>query len=218
MNVSFLLVCEGSSDSALVHHIRKLLTKKCGATEADGNSFYHGTCLIKKMEQELELSSVPDLIFVHRDADYYRNTDAAGAEKRYQEIKNAVMSVKHKYKYKYTDRYVGIVPVRMTEAWLLVNECEIRRVAGQPRSRHDLHLPAVQRIEKIPDPKELLKKALSRAGLPKGVRRKKDFEQNFTQHRRQLIENLPVEGPLEHLRSWARFRDDTKEALRALRD
>lgn len=209
--VRFLLVCEGSSDGALVHHIRALLIKH-GATEADGSPYHSGTPLSEKVKQGLELSGSPDLLFIHRDADDHRNTATAGPKKRYEEIVDAVQSTSH------SDRYVRIVPVRMTEAWLLVNASEIRRVAGKPDSRCDLHLPAVQNIEKIPDPKKLLKEVLFRAGSPKGKRREKDFKGRFGEHRRQLIENLPVEDPcpLELLDSWVQFRNDTIAALRAL--
>lgn len=207
--VRFLLVCEGSSDGALVHHIRALLIQH-GATEADGISSHFGISLTKKVEQGLDLSAEPDLLFVHRDADHYRNTHAAGATKRYEEITIAVQSLNH------DGPYVRIVPVPMTEAWLLVNECAIRQVSGNPDGRGDLGLPDVQTVERIEDPKQLLRNVLLRAGSPKGIRREKNFKNNFGEHRRQLIENLPVGGQLEHLDSWVRFRDDTIAALQAL--
>ncbi len=209
MIVRFLLVCEGSSDGALVHHIRKLLVKH-GATEAEGSPYHYGTPLAKKVERGLKSSSSPDLLFVHRDADHHHDTAAAGPRKRYSEIADAVQSAS------YGSRYVRIVPVRMTETWLLVNASEIRHVAGNPRGQHDLGLPAVQRIERTADPKELLKEVLFRAGSPQGKRCEKDFKNKFNGHRRQLIENLPVGGPLEHLDSWVQFRKDTIAALQAL--
>ena len=211
MIVRFLLVCEGSSDGALVHHIRALLIKH-GATEADGSPYHSGTPLSEKVKQGLELSGSPDLLFIHRDADNHHNTAAAGPKKRYEEIVRAVQSTSH------SDRYVRIIPVHMTEAWLLVNPSEIRRVAGNPRGEHDIGLPIVRDIETIVNPKEWLEKVLFKAGLPKGKRRQKAFREKFGEHRRQLIENLPVGGPLECLDSWVQFRDDTIAALlRALR-
>ena len=209
MIVRFLLICEGASDQALVPHIQRLLIQH-GATEADGISSHFGTSLIEKMKQGLDLSAAPDLLFVHRDADHHRDTRAAGARKRYEEIVTAVQSASH------GGRYVGIVPVRMTEAWLLVNECAIRQVAGNPHGRQDLGLPSVSRIETIAKPKKLLEEVLFRAGSPKGQRNKKKFREKFGEHRRQLIESLPVGGPLESLNSWARFCEETKTALRAL--
>lgn len=192
-----------------MNHIRALLIKH-GATEADDSPYHSGTPLSEKVKQGLELSDSPDLLFIHGDADDDHNTATAGPEKRYEEIVRAVQSTSH------SDRYVRIVPVHMTEAWLLVNPSEIRRVAGKPKGRCNLYLPAVQTIERLADPKTLLKEILSRAGSPKGRRRKKDFKERFGEHRRQLIENLPVGGSLEYLDSWVQFRDDTITALQAL--
>ena len=146
--------------------------------------------------------------FIHRDADHYRNTNAAGPDKRRNEIQAAVQSVR------YHGRYVGVVPVRMTEAWLLVDKCEICRVAGKPDNRCNLDLPALGEIERMSNPKERLKEILLQAGSPSG-RRRKNFKSKFGGHRRQLIENLPVGGPLEKLPSWVRFRNDTIAALQA---
>ena len=229
MRIQFLLVCEGSSDDALVYHIEKLLIK-CGATEADGVPFHgkpHDTHsrqeveqsretlseLAKKVKYGLELfgapGRLPDLLFVHRDADHYRDTKDAGPGKRYDEIHEAVPSASH------SCQYVGVVPVRMTEAWLLVDKCEIRRVAGKPDNRCNLDLPALRGIERIGNPKQCLQELLLQAGSPSG-RRRQNFKSKFGSHRRQLIENLPVGGPLEWLPSWVRFRDDTIAALQVL--
>ena len=52
----FLLICEGSSDSALVNHIERLLIH-CGATGANGSSFHHGQYLRDKLESALTVSA-----------------------------------------------------------------------------------------------------------------------------------------------------------------
>ena len=142
MIVRFLLIREGASDQALVPHIQPLLIQH-GATEADGISSHFGTSLIEKVKQGLDLSAAPDLLFVHRDADHHRDTHAVGARKRYEEIAISVQSVHH------GGPYVGIVPVRMAEAWLLLNEREICRVAGNPGGQDDLGLPIVQKVKRI---------------------------------------------------------------------
>ena len=230
MRIQFLLVCEGSSDDALVAHISKLLIEH-GVTEADGLPFHgqpHDTHSRQEVEQSRETLSelakkvkhglkcfgapgqLPDLLFIHRDADHYRDTNAAGPDNRRNEIQAAMQSVSYPGLL-----YVGVVPVRMTEAWLLVDKCKIRRVAGKPDNRCNLDLPALGEIERMSNPKERLKEILLQAGSPSG-RRRKNFKSKFGGHRRQLIENLPVGGPLEKLPSWVRFRDDTIAALQAL--
>ncbi|WP_143324615.1 hypothetical protein [Candidatus Synechococcus spongiarum] len=105
-----MLICEEASDGVLVHHIQRFLIQH-GATKAEGITFHSGTALTNKVREGLEgLSVLPDLLFVHRDADHRRNTSVASAEKRYAEIKDAVQSVN------YGNPYVGIFPVYMTEA------------------------------------------------------------------------------------------------------
>lgn len=209
MTIRFLLICEGPSDRALVSHIRSLLISY-GAAASDGTSSNSGNTIADKIRQGRELFGALDILFIHRDADSYRDSDAAGSEKRRAEIAEAVISSGH------DGPYVGIVPVQMTETWLLVNESEIRRVAGNPRGLQDLGLPSVNRLETISNPKESLENALLVAGAPRGVRRIKNFRNDFGNFRRQLLENLPVGGPLEQVPSWVRFRDDTVAALQAL--
>lgn len=65
-----------------------------------------------------------DLVVVHRDA------DNAGADARLAEIRSAVVETA------VCAHVVPIVPIRMTEAWLLLDEDAIRTVAGnQPATR-----------------------------------------------------------------------------------
>jgi Domain of unknown function (DUF4276) len=105
-----------------------------------------------------------DVIFIHRDADRHQPSD------RRQEIEEAIKSLSGSP----VPRWVPVIPVRMTEAWLLVSEHAIRSAAGNPRGSHSLDLPPLGRLESIPDPKELLKNLLTDAsGLTN--RRKKKF-------------------------------------------
>lgn len=70
MRIRFLLVCEGSSDDALVAHISKLLIEH-GVTEAGGVPYHRipsevtqgqETYLAAKVEQGLKLFGAPDLL------------------------------------------------------------------------------------------------------------------------------------------------------------
>ncbi len=190
MIVQFLLVCDGSSDTALLPHIRSLLIKY-GATEADGTSSYVGDTLAEKIRRGRDLYGDEDLLFIHRDAEHYQDSVAAGPQKRYDEIREGI------HHSGYSGVYVPIVPVRMTEAWLLGDVAAIRRVAGKPKGQQPLGLPSVGRLEEIADAKELLRKALLMAGTPKGRRRSKQFNADFGNFRRQLLENLPAGVYLE---------------------
>jgi len=135
-----------------------------------------------------------DLIFVHRDA------DAAGHEARTREIAEASANVEMNLS------RVPIVPVRTTEAWILLDETAIRRVAGNPRGKQPLDLPKPSNVEHLADPKEALVTALAAASGCSGNRLGK-FRKRFGQHRQILLEQLPVGGALDHVPAWARLRE-----------
>ena len=101
----------------------------------------------------------------------------------------------------------------MMEAWLLADEVAIRMVAGRPHGTEPLDLPPPHELERVSDPKRLLRDVLIRAGVPRGDRRRKKFVSQFGKFRRQLAENLQVGGPLEHVAAWVKFRDDVAAAV-----
>lgn len=205
MTVRFLLICEGSSDAALIYHIQKMLIH-CGASEADGTASHRGRSISEKIRLGLREYGAADLLLVHRDA------DSAGSDARYAEIEEGVDDSG------YCGAWVAVVPVRMMEAWLLADEMAIRRVAGRPRGTAPLRLPPPGGLEGLADPKQRLREALLNAGEPRGPRRRKRFSAGFGGFRRQLAENLPLGGPLEEVPAWVRFRNDVAAVLRTGQD
>jgi hypothetical protein len=96
----------------------------------------------------LSLTLYPcDLLFVHRDAERDPRT------KRVQEITSAMQQVRARMT---TSPLVCVIPVRMTEAWLLFDEGAIRRAAGNPNGSVQLTLPPLNRADRLPDPKHIL--------------------------------------------------------------
>ncbi len=195
----------------MIPHIASLLIY-FGVQEAEGAASHTGRRVADKVLRGCAMSGPVDLLFVHRDADSTLQTAAAGSRSRYEEINQGIVAAE------YAGVSVPIVPVQTTETWLLTNESEIRRVAGNPSGANPLELPQVRQLEGVADPKAALQDALLKAASPRGTRRRKDFVSRFNRHRRQLLENLPVGGLLEQLPSWLRFRDDTFAALQMLRD
>ncbi len=165
---------------------------------------YVGRRLSEKIALGLEQSSYPNMLFVHRDA------EGADPNDRHIEIRTAVNASG------YTGPLTPIVPRRMTESWLLLDESAIREVVGRPRGIELLGLPVPRNIERLPDPKERLRQVLFDACSPRGRRRRKQFNATWGAYRNRLLENLPIGGPLEQLPSWTRFRDDTVAALNLL--
>lgn len=134
-----------------------------------------------------------DLLFVHRDAE--RET----VEKRIEEIAEAVSAIEN------APRYVPVVPVRMSEAWLLINEKAIRQAAGNPNGRMKLKLPAVKSLERIPNPKELLEELLREASGLSG-RRLKSFAHQKAMY--QLAMEIDDFSPLQVLPAFQRLETD----------
>jgi hypothetical protein len=159
-----------------------------------------------KIREGLHHSGDCDLLLVHRDADTNQETRGAGPERRRDEINAAVCAAG------YTRHYVCIVPVQMTESWLLSDESAIRRVAGRPRNNVTLNLPSPAQVEEEADPKGCLEQALITASGVRG-RRLRNFRRDIPHLRRMLLEELPVGGLLAQVPSWVRFRNDLLAAL-----
>lgn len=203
-----MLIAEGSSDTPLASHVEDIafdrgVEVQVSAPDLSRLSPPVGTRVVDKMARALELSSDCRLVLVHRDAD---GPDFAA---RVTEIQQAVLNVCPHL------QHVAIVPVRMTESWLVVDEQAIRAVAGNPGGRMPLGLPSPQKAESVADPKALLRAALSTASGHSG-RRLRDFTRDFGHHRRQLIERLDRRGPVAELASWQRFVGDVEKALDTL--
>lgn len=65
--------------------------------------------------------------------------------------------------------HVCVIPVRMTEAWLLFDEAAIRQAAGNRLGRAPLALPPLDEVEQEPDPKSLLYEACAQPLACKAV-------------------------------------------------
>jgi hypothetical protein len=113
--------------------------------------------------------------------------------------------------------YVPVIPIRMTEAWLVLDENAIRWVAGRPSGTEPLNLPTANTVEAHPDPKSLLREALRTASGFRG-RRLRKFDRDFGAHRRQLLERLDRDGPLRELSAWQALERAVEDMSKALLD
>ena len=204
MVTRFLLACEGNSDAALAFHMQRLF-ESCGYPRPDFNVSTEGRLLVDKIRSGLGMAPRYKVLFIHRDA------DSAVADARYHEITEAVQRAG------YGGSWVGIVPVRMMESWLLLDEAAIRNASGIPNGRTRLDLPSPAEAERIADPKSALRSAIIARAEVQG-RRRRALTKRLPNMRDQLLETLPVGGPLEQLPSWTRFRDDTLAALNRIND
>lgn len=196
-SISFLFVGEGSSDDSLVRPLERLCIL-CGAEEAVGTAVDWAQfsrspprAIAARVRAALEIASSVNLVVVHRDA------DSRDSGPRLAEIEKALTPLKSEVP------GIPVVPVQETEAWLLLDESEIRRVAENPRGRMDLDLPSD--VEALADPKAFLKEALVKASGYRG-RRLDKFKRSFPHHRRLLLERLDPEGLVSTLHAWKALR------------
>lgn len=206
--VSFVFIGEGSSDTGLLTHL-ELLCVEAGADEVRGvvpdfGRLNYDHALPNRLRAARELEPDANLYFVHHDADEPDSTSA------YQIISEAILASQ------LDQPHIAVVPIQETEAWLLLDEQAIRKVASKPNGRTALNLPPPHRVEATAQPKERLEAALLAAAELQG-RRRDIFKKKFDEHRRILLERLPLGGPLKRLEGWRRLRDDTAAAIADLR-
>ena len=167
------LMADGSSDRVLMPMLQWLLDIHCpSATELNFAERLPGS---NKLDDRITaaLDFYPcNLLFVHRDA------EAASASARQYEIEAAWTRQPPLS----GEQLVTIIPVRMTEAWLLVDEAAIRAASGNPNGSLALDLPKVSKLQQLKDPKDVLFEALRVAsGLSPG--RLKNFSPDARRHR-----------------------------------
>ncbi len=140
-----------------------------------------------------------DVLFIHRDA------EREPPVRRRNEIEEAVREVG-------VQPVICIVPVRMTEAWLLFDEAAIRRAAGNPNGNTPLRLPPLHKLDSLPDPKALLQDALLTASGATG-RRLKQFHRDIRSHRYRVAELIEDYSPLRRLAAFNDFERDIRSFL-----
>ena len=170
--LTFTLVADGSSDRALVPLIEWLLTTKLAdrpfaVRMAEGlPPWSHGLSARVGFAHAMYPCTA---LIIHRDA------EAEPWASRLGQISRSVQDTLIR-------NWLPIIPIRMTEAWLLHDQRSIRRAAGRPNDIVDLGLPRRQRWEAEPDPKSILFTALSTASGLSG-RRLKKFDLNSARAR-----------------------------------
>lgn len=158
----FTLVSDGSSDRVLIHPLRWLL-RQHGVSGAQGEwaDLRNRRRPPRSLEERLVMAVADypcDLLFIHRDAEKqpreYRLTEIGKA------LNRADLAVPA----------VCVIPVRMQEAWLLIDEVALRQASGNPHGKVALSLPPIQRMERLPNPKSVLHELLSTASELQGRR------------------------------------------------
>lgn len=208
MDIIYTLLADGTSDRVLMPLIRWLLEEHLGDIAVQGHwadfRFVkrRPIALDERINKALELYPC-DLLFVHRDAERDR------PEARYDEISAALIRLQGRG---LRLPAICVVPVRMQEAWLLIDESAIRTAAGNPNGRVRLAMPRVREIEEIPDPKQLLYDLLKQASERRGRRLAKLHLAALRYRVADLIEDP---SRLRELPAFARLEADVRAYCRA---
>lgn len=206
-DIRYTLISDGSSDRALLPILTWALREKGG--------------VMRIREEWADLRRLPnppktlrdriliaidlfpcDLLFIHRDA------EGEDPKTRYKEIGNAIREAT---KRGFQAPAVCVVPVRMTEAWLLFDELAIRLAAGNPNGRIPLSIPELSVIEQIRDPKNTLFNLLREASGLSG-RRLKTFD--MAESRIRITELIADFSPLRKLSAFQRLEQDISSLKR----
>lgn len=165
-DLRFTLTTDGSSDRVLLRHLGWMLRRRLGpqvALQPQWADLRQLRSKPKKLAERIRfaLELYPaDLLFVHRDA------ESIDPSPRYAEIEQAAAEANADVP------VVPVVPIRMTEAWLLFDERAVRWAAGNPNGRQALGL-SIKNVEANPDPKSLLREAIKTASGKTGRRLRK---------------------------------------------
>lgn len=211
----YTLVCDGTSDRALVPILTWLLRQHLPDCAIEARwvatklTRLQPSGLVEKISAAI--TAYPcDLLFVHRDA------EKEPPDNRVKEIDSALTAIPGCKDLP----AVCVVPVRMTEAWLLFNEPAIRLDADNANGRAPLFLPKNDRAEEDADPKETLIHCL-RTAKDAGRRRQKQFDVNYAKARvAELIAIPPPQSsvqpgfaPLRALSAFQTLETDLKKVV-----
>ncbi|UIN19446.1 hypothetical protein [Herbaspirillum frisingense] len=195
---TYTLIADGTSDRVLLPVINWVLDQIDGISyvpQYAEHTLRPSAGLLRRVESAAKIYEC-DVLFVHRDA------EGLTFQRRIDEIQHELAALGR--------HYVPVVPVRMTEAWLLIDEAAIRAAAHNPKGKTPLNLPGIDRLESVVDPKELLFDKL-RLASELSARRTQKFRPETCRHR--VAELISDFSPLQKISSFRRFESDVKMAF-----
>ena len=201
--ITATLVADGSSDKLLIPFIKLLFSEHAPADLAVRFNFAAGlptaaAGLSSRVKAALDLYP-SDFLFVHRDE------EGVGLMARQEEIERSWPADVQ------DTALICVIPVRMTEAWLLTNSKPIRLAVGNGNGTVPLELPTLKSIEALPNPKAILFSALKTATMW-SARRKESFRPDLYRHRvSELTDDLM---PLRKLSSFNHLEAQVKKHLK----
>jgi hypothetical protein len=210
VRIRYTLVADGSSDSCLRHIIDWVIRRAVAPGDLQLEpQIPDFRCVLDpprtlsdRMGKAVQLYPC-DILFVHRDA------EAQPRDSRLREIREAARLAG------ISETKVPVVPVRMTEAWLLISELAIRTAADNPNGKTKVELPASGSLESLPDPKAKLHDLLTEASEKHG-RRRAQFQRDLPRRVHRLASYIEDYTPLHALPAFQAFEVDARRAVHEL--
>ncbi|MCX6153144.1 MAG: hypothetical protein NT007_03175 [Candidatus Kapabacteria bacterium] len=204
--INYTLLTDGSSDRVLIKIINWLFNDLIPNIPIKGQfsdfSFLKKPPTISRLDLRIKaaIEYYPcDILFVHRDSENESRED------RYEEIirfwNKASLS---------NQKMIPIIPVRMSEAWLLIDQQAIKIAASNRYYKGNITLPNTQNLEREPDPKKLLFELIQQVSELTGRRLKK---LNVHTARHIVAENIDNYSVLRNLSSFILFEEDVKKVI-----
>lgn len=189
--LTYCLVADGGTDRGLLEPIIDWSIQRLDPdVQIDGRSFAKRRGSLEDFFNRYDPDGM--MTFVHRDA------EGVPLAERLEEFEVLDLSP-----------MVPVVPVRMSEAWILFDKDAISEAVGQ--AAHSVSVPSVPRLEGISDPKAHLDALLLRAaGSPSG-RRLKKFSRELVNLRIEVARRIRDFGPLDSLPAFRAFQQTLKE-------
>ena len=94
----------------------------------------------------------------------------------------------------------------------MIDEAAIKTAAGNRRYAGELELPPVNRLEEIPDPKNLLNDLLRQAS---DLNRRRQRSFRVAKHARLVTEFIEDFSPLRQLSAFAALEEEVSSAIQA---
>jgi hypothetical protein len=189
--LTFCLVADGGTDRALIPIIEWAIHRLDPDVDILEADFRKRTSPVRNFLASLTTNSM--IVFVHRDAErgtiHDRLTEFEGHGRA---------------------DIVPIVPVRMTEAWLLIDAAAIAAAADRPDAI--VQLPAVAGLGTLVNPKQRLEDLLLAVAGELTGRRLKRFRRSIVDRRINVASLIGDFAPLEQLEAFRCFQAELASA------
>ncbi len=188
--LTYCLVADGGTDRLLEPIIDWSIQRLDPDVQIDGRSFAKRRGTLEAFFDRYDPDGM--MTFVHRDAEGTPLTERL-AEFDVLDQKSMV----------------PVIPVRMSEAWILFDKDAISEAVG--RVTLPFSVPRASRLEEISDPKACLDEMLLRAaGNPRG-RRLKRFNREIVNLRVEVARRIRDFSPLDSLPAFRAFQNTLEE-------